>query len=89
MPLDPTKNPDWKIAQAAEKNMKTVYELGDELGLRKEELLPHGHHVAKLDFNKILRRLNGLQVRGRYRNHTHPAWGGQVHNHHGPHAGHG
>ena len=58
MPLDPTKNPDWKIAQAAEKNMKTVYELGDELGLKKEELLPHGHHVAKLDFNKILKRLN-------------------------------
>jgi len=57
MPLDPTKNPDWKIAQAAEKNMKTVYELGDELGLKKEELLPHGHHVAKLDFNKILKRL--------------------------------
>jgi len=58
MPLDPTKNPDWKIAQAAEKNMKTVYELGDELGLKKEELLPHGHHVAKLDFNRILKRLN-------------------------------
>jgi len=58
MPLDPTKNPDWKIAQAAEKHMKTVYEIGDELGLKKEELLPHGHHVAKLDFNKILKRLN-------------------------------
>ena len=57
MPLDPTKNPDWKIAEAAEKNMKTVYELAEELGLEKEELLPHGHHVAKLDFAKILKRL--------------------------------
>ncbi len=57
MPLDPTKNPDWKIAEAAEKNMKTVYELAEELGLEKEELLPHGHHVAKLDFTKILKRL--------------------------------
>ena len=58
MPLDPTKNPDWKIAEAAEKNMKTVYQLSEELGLDKEELLPHGHHVAKLDFNRILKRLS-------------------------------
>jgi formate--tetrahydrofolate ligase len=57
MPLDPTKNADWKIAEAAEKNMKTVYELAEELGLDKKELLPHGHHVAKLDFAQILRRL--------------------------------
>ncbi len=57
MPIDPTKNPDWKIADAAEKNMKTVYELGEQLGLKKEELLPHGHYVAKLDFAKILNRL--------------------------------
>lgn len=58
MPLDPTKHADWEIAEAAEKHMKTVYQLGEELGLEKEELLPHGHHVAKLDFNKILKRLS-------------------------------
>lgn len=57
MPLDPTKHADWEIAEAAEKHMKTVYQLGEELGLQKEELLPHGHYVAKLDFNKILKRL--------------------------------
>jgi formate--tetrahydrofolate ligase len=57
MPIDPTKHADWEVAEAAEKNMKTVYELGDQLGLKKEELLPHGHYVAKLDFNKILNRL--------------------------------
>ena len=57
MPLDPTKHADWEIAEAAEANMKTVYELGDQLGLKKEELLPHGHYVAKLDFTKILDRL--------------------------------
>jgi len=57
MPLDPTKHADWEIAEAAEKDMKTVYELAEGLGLEKEELLPHGHHVAKLDFNKILKRL--------------------------------
>ncbi len=57
MPLDPTKHADWEIAEAAEKNMKTVYQLSDELGLEKEELLPHGHYVAKLDFKRILDRL--------------------------------
>jgi formate--tetrahydrofolate ligase len=57
MPLDATKHADWEIAEAAEKNMKTVYELGEQLGLEKEELLPHGHYVAKLDFSKILDRL--------------------------------
>jgi len=59
MALDPTKHADWEIAEEAEARMKTVYQLGDELGLEKEELLPHGHYVAKLDFNKILKRLDG------------------------------
>ena len=54
MPLDPTKHADWQIAEAAEVNMKTVYQLGEELGLEKQELLPHGHYVAKLDFKNIL-----------------------------------
>jgi formyltetrahydrofolate synthetase len=54
--LNPAKNPDWKIAEAAEKTMKTVEQLSDELGLHREELLPHGHYVAKLDFAKILQR---------------------------------
>ncbi len=55
--LDPTKMADWQIAEAAEANMKTVYELGDELGLEKMELLPYGHYVAKLDYLSILERL--------------------------------
>jgi formyltetrahydrofolate synthetase len=58
MPLDPTKHADWEIAEAAEGHMKTVYQLGEELGLEKSELLPHGHYVAKLDFKSILKRLN-------------------------------
>ncbi len=57
MPLDPTKHADWEIAEAAEKHMKTVYQLAEELGLEKEELLPHGHYVGKLDFKRILDRL--------------------------------
>lgn len=57
MPLDPTKHADWQIAEAAEKNMKTVYELGERLGLEKHELLPHGHYFAKVDFKSVLERL--------------------------------
>ncbi|MBZ0157547.1 MAG: formate--tetrahydrofolate ligase [Alphaproteobacteria bacterium] len=57
MPLDPTKHADWEIAEAAEKNMKTVYELAEILGLEKQELLPHGHYVAKVDFKSVLERL--------------------------------
>lgn len=57
MPLDPTKHADWQIAEAAEKNMKTVYELGEKLGLEKHELLPHGHYFAKVDFKSVLERL--------------------------------
>ena len=69
MPLDPTKHADWEIAQAAEANMKTVYQLGEELGLEKQELLPHGHYVAKIDFKSILGRLSGIQD-GKYINVT-------------------
>ncbi len=65
MPLDPTKHADWEIAEAAEKNMKTVYQLAEELGLEKEELLPHGHYVAKLDFRRILNRLHD-RPQGKY-----------------------
>ncbi len=58
MPIDPTKHADWEVAEAAEKDMKTVYQLAAELGLQKEELLPHGHYVAKVDYKSILSRLS-------------------------------
>lgn len=57
MALDPTKYQDWQIAEESESRMKTVYQLADELGLEREELLPHGHYVAKVDFKKVLARL--------------------------------
>jgi formyltetrahydrofolate synthetase len=65
MALDPTKYADWQIAEDAEKTMKTVYQLGEELGLEKEELLPYGHYVAKVDFKKVLERL-GDRTDGKY-----------------------
>jgi formyltetrahydrofolate synthetase len=69
MPLDPTKHADWEIAEAAESRMKKVYTLGEELGLRDEEVLPHGHYVAKLDFKSILNRLES-RADGKYINVT-------------------
>ncbi len=59
MALDPTKHADWEIAEDSETRMKTVYQLAEELGLEKEELLPHGHYVAKIDFNRAINRLSG------------------------------
>ncbi len=55
--LDPTKHADWEIAQEAESRMKTCYQLADELGLTKDELLPHGNYIAKVDYMKVLERL--------------------------------
>ncbi len=57
MPLDPTKHADWEIAEAAESKMKTTYQLTEELGLQSEELIPHGHYIAKVDYAKVLDRL--------------------------------
>ena len=57
MLLDPTKHADWEIAEAAEKTMKTSQQLAEELGIKKDELLPHGHYIAKVDYAKVLKRL--------------------------------
>jgi formyltetrahydrofolate synthetase len=64
-PLDPKTMKDWEIAASAEKTMKTVEHLADEMGVEKMELLPYGHYVAKLDFTAILNRL-GKQPDGKY-----------------------
>ncbi len=63
--LDPTKMKDWEVAAEAEKTMKTVYQLAEELGLEKEELLPYGHYLGKLDYQKIMKRLES-KPNGKY-----------------------
>ena len=57
MSLDPTKHADWQIAEEAEQRMKTSQQLTEKLGILKEELLPHGHYVAKVRFMRVLERL--------------------------------
>ncbi len=65
MALDPKEYADWQIAEEAESRMKKVYQLGEELGLDQEEVLPYGHYVAKLDYRKILERTKN-QPDGKY-----------------------
>jgi formate--tetrahydrofolate ligase len=65
MNLDPTKMKDWEIAEACEKDMKTIYQLADELELEKMEILPYGHFLGKLDYKAILKRL-GDRPDGKY-----------------------
>ncbi len=55
--LDPTKMADWQIAEAVEKDMKSVFQVAEELGLEEEELIPMGHTLGKIDFMKVLDRL--------------------------------
>jgi formate--tetrahydrofolate ligase len=57
MSLDPTNHADWEIAEEAEKRMKTSQQLAEELGINKEEMLPHGHYIAKVRFARVLERL--------------------------------
>ncbi|MFC1874752.1 formate--tetrahydrofolate ligase [Chloroflexota bacterium] len=55
--LDPTKLQDWQIAEEAEKHMKPVRQSAEEWGIKKEELLPYGHYLGKVEFASIVERL--------------------------------
>jgi formyltetrahydrofolate synthetase len=63
--LDPRKLQDWQVAEEAEKHMKTISQLAEESGIVGDELLPMGHHIGKVDFMKVLRRLEG-KPNGKY-----------------------
>ena len=55
--LDPRSMADWQIAEAAEANMKPISQLTEELGILPEEVIPMGRQLAKIDYNKVLDRL--------------------------------
>jgi formate--tetrahydrofolate ligase len=55
--LDPTKMEDWEIAEAAEAWMKSPAQLGSELGLEGDELIPYGRTLARVDYQAVLSRL--------------------------------
>jgi formyltetrahydrofolate synthetase len=56
---------DWEIAEAAEERMKPIGRLAAELGLQDEELVPYGAKLAKVDYQKVLARLEGTAT-GKY-----------------------
>jgi formate--tetrahydrofolate ligase len=57
VPLDPVAMKDWQIAEAAEASMKPVSVLAQELGLEKQELIPMGTQLAKIDYARAINRL--------------------------------
>jgi formate--tetrahydrofolate ligase len=61
----PGKNPDYIIARAAEKLIKPISQVAREWGLEPMELLPHGHYVGKVDYQAVLKRLQG-KPQGKY-----------------------
>ena len=65
MKLDPTKMADWQIAEAAEKNIKPIEEIGAKLGLQPGELIPMGRNIAKIDYTSTWNRVKDLPV-GKY-----------------------
>jgi formate--tetrahydrofolate ligase len=64
MAYDAVKMADWQISEAAEEKLKSVWDLGKEMGLEKDEILPYGR-IGKLDFMKIIQRL-GSKPDGKY-----------------------
>ena len=42
MPYDATVMADWQISEAAEEHMKSIWQLQEEMGLMKDEIIPYG-----------------------------------------------
>jgi methylenetetrahydrofolate dehydrogenase (NADP+)/methenyltetrahydrofolate cyclohydrolase/formyltetrahydrofolate synthetase len=56
MPYDATQMKDWQISEAAEAEMKSIWQLQEELGLAKDEISPYGR-IGRVNFAKIMERL--------------------------------
>lgn len=57
MAYDATKMADWQISEAAETHMKSIWQLQDELGLTKDEMIPYGR-IGRVNFAAIMDRLH-------------------------------
>ncbi len=56
---NPVEQKDWQIAEIAEKEMIPFEEMCDKLEIPKEERIPHGHKIGRIDYMKCLERLKG------------------------------
>ena len=65
MKVDATKMKDWEIAELAEEDMVPFEKLGLDLGLKKEELIPMGRRIGKVDYERIMDRIKE-RPRGKY-----------------------
>jgi formyltetrahydrofolate synthetase len=66
IPLDPTKLADWQIAEAAEAHLRPIADIGKELGLIEDELIPYGNVIAKIDTAAVMARLGKSSHRAKY-----------------------
>ena len=64
MSYDATKMADWQISEAAEAHMKSVWQLQDEIGLTKDEIIPYGR-IGRVNFAAIMERLQN-KPNGKY-----------------------
>ena len=68
MPYDANMMSDWQISESAEAHIKSIWQLQEELGLEKDEVIPYGR-VGRLNFMKIADRLRHNK-NGKYINIT-------------------
>ncbi|MGC2691146.1 MAG: formate--tetrahydrofolate ligase, partial [Desulfobaccales bacterium] len=54
---DPVKQKDWQIAEIAEAEMIPFDKMCDKLEIPKEERIPHGQKIGRVDYLKCLERL--------------------------------
>ena len=54
---DQVKQKDWQIAEIAEAEMIPFDAMCDKLGIPKEERIPHGQKLGRVDYVKCLERL--------------------------------
>jgi formate--tetrahydrofolate ligase len=54
---DPVKQKDWQIAEIAEAEMISFDEMCDKLQIPKDERIPHGQKIGRVDYMKCLERL--------------------------------
>jgi formate--tetrahydrofolate ligase len=54
---DPVKQKDWQIAEIAEAEMIPFEEMCDKLEIPKDERIPYGHKIGRVDYVKCLERL--------------------------------
>ena len=56
MAYDATKMADWQISEAAETHMKSIWQLQNDIGLTKDEIIPYGR-IGRVNFAAIMERL--------------------------------